>query len=685
MLLVTLASGVAGAPPPTRVESVPEVLHGVEIPDPYRWLEEQDAPETRAWIEAQNRYTDALLGARPSRALLAERLRAFLSIDDFALPVPSQDGRRQFFLRRLAGQDLPTIVLRQGGQDTVLVDPHPWTPDHSQSAELLSVSSDGSRLVYAVRSSGQDEVEVRVLDVDARRDLADVLPRERYYAAFLAPARQELYYVRQTDAGPRLFAHKLGTSLAANREIFGAGYGPEKLMGAELSEDGRFLVVTVYHGSSADRTEIYVRELAREEGFRPMVNDIEGRFLGSFYGDRLYLLTTWQAGNGRVVAIDPARPAREHWTEVVPERRDAVLTGFTGVAGRLFLVYLENVRSRVVMVSPTGQAQGEIDFGTLGTVSGLSGLWQGKEAFVGFSSFHQPETIYRFDPANGRREPWAKPTVPFEGERYTLAQRWATSKDGTRVPFFVAHRKDLKLDGSHPTLLTGYGGFTVSLTPGFSAQAAAWLESGGVYAVANLRGGGELGEPWHQGGMLERKQNTFDDFIAVAENLITSGFTRPERLAVSGGSNGGLLVGAMLTQRPDLVRAVVCSYPLLDMLRYHRFLVAQFWVPEYGSAEDPKLFPVLRAYSPYHNLKPGTRYPATLLITGDGDTRVAPLHARKMAARLQAATDGERPVLLRYHVKAGHAGGQPVSQRVAELAETLSFLLWQLGVEAPPS
>jgi prolyl oligopeptidase len=595
--------------------------------------------------------------------------------------LPMARGDRYFFKRRRADQDLYVIYLRQGrdGTDEVLLDPHPASPDHTVSFDLTDVSRDGRLLAYSVRKGGEDEVEIRLFDVERRCDLPDRLPRDLYFGVALTPERTGLFYTRQTEAGPRIFHHAMGTEAAADREVFGAGYGPEKLLFGSLSEDGRYLLVQVLWGSSADKTELYLRDLAEGGGFVPVVNDLDARFLGEVAGGTLFLHTNWQAPQGRVLAVDPRSPARENWREVVPQRPDSVIEGISAVAGRLFVNYLKDVQSRLVAFAPDGRELGEIAFDTLGTVSGVGGLWEGEEAFFAFSSFHVPATIYRYEVGSGRREVWAEVEVPIDPRRFAVEQVWLASKDGTRVPMFLVHGKDLRRDGSNPTLLTGYGGFLVSQTPVFSAPAAAWVELGGVYAVANLRGGGEFGEEWHRAGMRQAKQNTFDDFIAAAEWLIGEGYTRPGKLAVSGGSNGGLLVGALLTQRPELAAAVVCNYPLLDMLRYHRFLMGPYWVPEYGSPDDPEEFRWLAAYSPYHHVRRGVDYPAVLFITGDGDTRVAPLHARKMAARLQAVAKPGTPILLRYHTKAGHSGGQPLSEQIDKLTEAYSFLRWRLG------
>jgi prolyl oligopeptidase len=411
----------------------------------------------------------------------------------------------------------------------------------------------------------------------------------------------------------------------------------------------------------------------------PVVNDIPAHFTGEIAGDTMFLKTNWEAPNYRVLAVDLRSPARERWKEIVPTG-DAVIRGVSAAGGRLFVNYLENVVSSVRVFDPAGKSLGAIEFPTLGSVSGMSGQWAKNEAFFTFASFHVPTTIYRYDVAAGTQTVWWRSSAPIRSDRFEVKQVWYPSKDGTKVPMFLVHQKGIRLDGSRPTLLTGYGGFSLASTPSFSARAALWVESGGVFALPNLRGGGEFGETWHRAGMLANKQNVFDDFIAAAEWLIAGKYTRAEKLCITGGSNGGLLVGAALTQRPELFGAVVCSVPLLDMLRYQRFLVARFWVPEYGSADDPEQFRFLHAYSPYHRVKAGGNYPPVLFITGDSDTRVDPMHARKMCALLQASTGSGRPVMLSYDTKAGHSGGKPISVQIDDLAKELVFLSWQLGV-----
>ncbi|RMH23629.1 MAG: S9 family peptidase [Acidobacteria bacterium] len=666
-------------PPETRIDAVVETLHGVEVSDPYRWLEDQESPETRAWIEAQNAYADSLLGDLPGREELRARFTELYEIDSVGFPVVANG--RYFFSKRRADQDLFVIYLRQGidGEDEVLLDPHPLSADHTVSVGLRDVSEDGTLLAYAVRQGGEDEVTIKLFDVEARRDLPDVLPRARYFGVSMKPDKSGFFYTRQTEEGPRIFYHALGSDPKDDPIVFGEGHGPERILFGNVSEDGRYLLVHVLYGSSGDRTDVYLRDLTAGDDFVTVVEGVEASFNATVAGDRLIVRTIWQAPNGRVMVADAATPQQEHWRELIPERQDAVLSSVSPVGGRLFVRYLQDVQSRIETFDLEGRELGEIRFDSIGTVTNVGGRWDSPEAFFAFSSFHVPTTIYRYDVASGERTVWSQPDVPIDSDRIAVEQVWYESKDGTRVPMFVVHKKDLERDGKRPTLLTGYGGFNASLTPFFSPSAVVWVERGGVYAVANLRGGGEFGEAWHKAGMLANKQNVFDDFIAAAEYLIASGYTRPEKLAIQGSSNGGLLVGAAMTQRPDLFAAVICSYPLLDMVRYHRFMVARYWVPEYGSAEDPEQFPYIYAYSPYHHVEPGGDYPAVLFITGDGDTRVAPLHARKMAALMQASTGSGKPVLLRYHTKAGHSGGVPRSEQIENSVESYSFLLWQLG------
>jgi prolyl oligopeptidase len=671
-------------PPETRSETVVDTLHGVEVPDPYRWLEDQDGEETRQWIDAQNRYTDHILDQLPWRDALEQDITRLLKIDTIGFP--RARGDRYFFTKRKADQDLAVIYLREGvdGENQVLVDPHPWSEDHSKSAVLMDVSEDGSILAYGVREGGQDEIEVRFLQVDSREPLPLVLPKARYFGISLLPDGESVVFTRYGADGSRVYHRPLSPE-GEEHLLFGEGYGPDKLIFAALSEDGRWIAYNIAYGAAGDRSDIYLQDFENGGPIVPVATDLDARFQGGVAGDQLILQTNWEAPNGRVLAAPATDPSRENWREIVPEREGAVIRSVSPAGGRLFVNYIEDVKSRVASFDPkSGEELGTIGFDTLGTVGNVGGRWDRDEAFFVFSSFHVPTIVYRYDIATGEREVWDRVEIPVDVDDYEVRQVFYDSKDGTRIPMFLVHRKGLELTGDHPTLLTGYGGFNISLTPRFSSRVALWVESGGVFAVANLRGGGEYGEEWHEAGMKENKQNVFDDFLAAAEWLENEGYTNPEKLAIQGGSNGGLLVGAAMTQRPELFRAVVCSVPLLDMIRYHRFMVAQFWVSEYGSADDPDQFKYLLKYSPYHNVEEGVDYPATLFISGDGDTRVAPLHARKMTALVQARTGGDGPVMLRYHTQAGHSGGRPVSKQIQDLTDSFTFLFWQLGMEPPP-
>ncbi len=668
-------------PPETRKDALVETLHGVEIADPYRWLEDQQSPETRAWIDAQNRYTASVLGPLPGKDRIHKRLSELLKID--TISVPFVRGGRYFFGRRAADQELRVLFVRKsrGGSDEVLIDPHGLSADRTMSVNFLDVTPDGRTVVYGIQDGGQDEVVVRMLDVDTRQTLPDTLPKARYSGVSMTADKKQVYYSRLTGEGPRVFVHAMGTDAAKDRAIFGEGYGPEKIIGCNISDDGRYLIVNVSHGSAARKTELYYRDLRGDAPLRPIVNDLEAVFGGPIGGDTLFMRTNWNAPNWRVLAVDLKDPARERWRELLPEKKDAVLTGVAAAGGKLFATTLEHVQSRLRVYEPSGRLLREVQLPSIGSLGGVSGDFELDEAFYSFGSLARPTTVYRYEPSTGKTEEWARLKTPVDADSVEIKQVFYAGKDGTRIPMFVAHKKGIALDGRRPTLLTGYGGFNLSQMPGFSERAAFWIENGGVFARPNLRGGGEFGEAWHRAGMLENKQNVFDDFIAAAEWLIANRYTSPARLAISGGSNGGLLVGAAMTQRPELFGAVVCSVPLLDMLRYHKFLVAGYWVPEYGSADDPAQLAFLRRYSPYHNVKPGGQYPPVLFVTGDGDTRVAPLHARKMAALMQSASGSGKPVLLRYDTKAGHSGGMPVDKTIEDLTDEMRFLFWQLGTE----
>jgi prolyl oligopeptidase len=677
------ASSPVAAPPKTTVTEVKEMVQGTEIIDSYRWLEDQNSPETRAWIDAQNAYSDGMLAKLPGREAVRQQVSAMIKID--SMGAPTVRNNRYFFSKRQADQDQGSLFLRKGlqGKDELLIDPLPMSPNHTVTVGFAAAVNDGSLIAYEVREGGADETTPHLFDVDSRKDLADVFPKARYSGFSILNDKSGVYLAKVTKEGPRVYFHKIGTETANDAEIFGKGYGPETIIGCSLTHDNHYLEISVSHGSSGDHTELYVQDLANKGPLVTIVKDVQSGFNGQIAGDHMYVRTNWNAPKWRVMEVDLKNPAMDKWREVVPES-DVVLDGFSLVGGKLAVRYTQNVIPHVKLVEPSGKLVREVPLPALGSVSGLSGEWDSNEAFFSFTSFHIPPTIYRYDIATGKQTVWSELKVPINTSKFEVKQVWYASKDGTKIPMFLAHAKNLKLDGKNPVLLTGYGGFNVSQTPSFSAFAATWMANGGVLAVANMRGGGEFGEAWHHAGMLEKKQNVFDDFIAAAEWLIQNKYTTSARLAIRGGSNGGLLVGAALTQRPDLFAAVICSYPLLDMVRYQNFLVAKYWVPEYGSSDDATQFKYIYAYSPYHHVKAGTKYPSVLFISGDSDTRVAPLHARKMTALMQAATAGsDHPILLHYDTTAGHSGGTPAGKQIENTTDELSYLFWQLGVGTP--
>ncbi len=670
-------------PPTTRTDNVKDNYHGMEVVDPYRWLEDQQSPETRAWIDSENKYTKSFLDAWPDKDRLRQRVTGLLKVA--SIDVPQERNGRMFFLKRSVDQDQAVLCVRKsaGGEDEVLLDPNPLSADHTVSVTLEDISEDGTLIAYGLRHGGEDEVAIHLLDVDKRADLPDVLPKALYDSISIQPDKSGVYYARGGSA-PRAFRHALGTDPASDPLVFGENLGPDKIIETDVSEDGRYLIIHVSYGSAQDVTEIYAQDLQSKGPLQPVIKDVHARFLGQAGGDTLFVLTNWNAPRERVLAIDLKNPTRENWKEIIPEG-PSVIDSMALAGGKLVAIYTENASSRVKVFDASGKYLRDVPLPAIGTVSHFSGEWGTPRAFYGYTSYHVPLLIQEYDLANGGQKLWAQVKVPIHAENFEMKQIWFTSKDGTRVPMFVLGQKGMKLDGARPTLMTGYGGFNLIESPAFSPMGALWVESGGVFVAVTLRGGGEFGEEWHHAGMLDKKQNVFDDFISAAEWLIQNQYTQSSHLAIMGASNGGLLVGAALTQRPDLFRAVLCLFPLLDMLRYEKFLVARYWVPEYGTAENPEQFKYLAAYSPYQNVKTGVKYPAVLLISGDSDTRVAPLHARKMTALLQASTGSDRPILLHYDTQAGHSGGLPVSKRIDQLTDAAGFLFWQLQMNVGPS
>ncbi|HEY2393350.1 MAG TPA: prolyl oligopeptidase family serine peptidase [Candidatus Angelobacter sp.] len=666
-------------PPATRQDNVKDVIHGVEIVDPYRWLEDQDSKETRDWVAAQNAYTHSLLDKLPQRPAISKRLVEMLKHD--AVSAPLEENGYYFFTKKGADQDLPSIYRRKGpaGADELLIDPLPMSTDHTTSVGIDDVTSDASLMIYSVRHGGEDEIELHIMDMNAHHDLPEVFPRALYMGTSWKKDKSGFYYtVGRRDSGRRIYYHMMGSDPAQDKAIFGEGYGQDIWLGAGVSEDGHYLLIDTQAGWT--KNELFIQDLKEGGPIRPLITGIGAHFRPSFAGDFLIVQTDWKSPLNRILKIDLRHPEQENWKEIVPPAQDTI-ESFALIGGKLFVSYMHNVTSRIAIFSIEGKPLGEVHLPSAGSV-GISGRWDKDEGILSFSSYTTPASTYRYSASTGKRDLWFRSPVPFDSDKYEMEQVWYNSKDGTKVPMFLVYRKGYKPDGKTPTILYGYGGFNVSLNPNFSATAAWWVEHGGVYAVANLRGGSEFGEAWHQAGMLEKKQNVFDDFIAAAEWLIKNKYTNPEKLAIWGGSNGGLLMGAVVTQRPELFRAVICEHPDLDMVRYYKFTKNNNppALLEYGNAGDPEQFKFLYAYSPYQHVQPKTKYPAMLFTSGDADTRVPPEQARKMAARMQFATSSGRPVLLLYDTKAGHSGGRPFSQVVDELSLKFAFLEWQLGM-----
>jgi prolyl oligopeptidase len=668
------------SPPPTAASQVSDTIHGVQVADPYRWLEDSASNATKQWIAAQQEYTKSLLTSRPAMASLRSEVRAFADIEQ-AQRCIYRNGK-YFVLKREPGHPIAALYMREGvsGADKVLIDPAAWSADHSDTVDLLNVSQDGTLVAYGVRHGGRDQLSIHFFDVAAGRDLPDVLPEARYiYWAFpIAPDGSRAFYIRFEDKGPRICEHRMGQPAASDRVLFGNDLTPDKIALIHLSADGKLLLIEVLHGASGS-SDVYAKPLDPEGEARTIVKDVDANFTAQSAGGKIYVLTNWKTPRGRVVAVDPADPDSAHWHTVVPEGQGTIQS-FELAGGRILVNELTNAHSELRVFSVDGRQTDSIALPGLGSVSAIDADWDSPMVCFPYTSFQVPVTYISYSLDTRAIATISKPAPLPQLADIVVEQVWYRSSDGTRVPMFLAHRKDLKKDGKQPVLLYGYGGFNWAQLPEFSPEVATWLAHGGVYAVANIRGGNEFGEAWHRSGELDKKQNSFDDFIAAAQWLVDNHYTNPSRLAIQGLSNGGLLVTACITQRPDLFAAAIGRYPLIDMVRYERFSIARWWTSEYGSASDPAQFKWLYSYSPYHHVKKGTAYPAVLLITGDGDTRVDPSHARKMTAILQSATSSGKPVLLLYDSKSGHSSSLSTSAEVEQTSHELAFLFWQLGV-----
>jgi prolyl oligopeptidase len=657
--------------------------------DPFAWLEQGDAPAVQEWTQAQNARSRAFLQALPGRAALGERLQALHAIGGLGVPVsrPRAQGRRYFYARRDAGQNQPVLYVRDGdGAERALIDVNRERADGTRALDWWFPSDDGERVAYGISDDGSEESTLHVRD-GSGRDLPDRISRTRACSLAWLPDGSGFYYTRypgpgEVPAGEEVyhrgvFLHRLSDDPARDRKVFGDGRERTDWPNVDLSPDGRWLALTVSQGWS--KSELWLLDTRAGGPPVPVATGEEARFdVVETRNDRLYVLTTSGAPRGRIVSIDPAGSHRDRWREIVPASEDVLEQAVTFHDG-LAVVSLNDAAARLRLYDADGGPRGEVPLPGLGAPTGLTGARDVPEIHLGFTGFFSPTTVFQIHPGQPPQV-WAALPCPVDASRFQVERVMVTSKDGTRLPLFLAQATGQARDGRGPALLTGYGGFAISMLPAWNPSVIPFLERGGTYALAVLRGGGEYGEEWHQAGTLGRKQNVFDDFIAAAEWLVGNRVTRPERLAISGGSNGGLLVGAALTQRPDLFRAVVCRVPLLDMLRYHHFRIAQLWIPEYGSPDDPAAARWLAAYSPYHQVRDGVPYPAVFLQTAESDTRVDPMHARKMAARLQAATRADAPILLQVETRAGHGAGKPVDKVISEQVDIWSFLFQELGM-----
>jgi prolyl oligopeptidase len=678
--------------PSTNKTSVTDNYHGTTVTDPYRWLEDDNSPATKAWVAAENKVTFDYLNAIPGRDAIKARLTHLWNFERYG--VPFKEGGRYFYSRNdgLQNQSVLYTVETLAGTPRVLLDPNTLSADGTVALAGMDVSEDGNLLAYGTSASGSDWEEWHVRDVRTGRDLPDRVQWVKFSGASWKKDGSGFFYSRFDAPKPgdaltglnkfhKLYFHKLGAEQAADALVYERKDKPDWGFSGGVTEDGHYLIVSVSEGSDRKNRVLY-KDLTQAGA--PVVEllmdfDASYDFIGND-GTTFWFKTDLNAPRSRVIAIDVTQPQRGNWKELVPQTADT-LQG-VGVLNNQFVAsYLHDAHTVVKVFGLDGSPVREVALPGLGTASGFGGKRAQTESFYSFTSFTTPGTIYRYDATTGASTVFRQPKVDFDSAAYETEQVFYTSKDGTRVPMFLVHKKGLKLDGTNPTLLYGYGGFNISLTPSFSIGRVAWLEMGGVYALANLRGGGEYGEDWHQAGTKLRKQNVFDDFIAAAEWLIAHHYTTPKKLAIQGGSNGGLLVGACMVQRPDLFGAALPAVGVMDMLRFHKFTIGWSWASDYGSSDDAEQFKALYAYSPYHNLAPGVKYPSTLITTADHDDRVVPAHSFKFAARLQEYQKGANPVLIRIETKAGHGAGKPTTKLIEEKTDELSFLAKELGVK----
>ena len=704
-----LAAGCAKAPPAPPVPDAPAApaplrfaypaaalgpqvddYFGTAVADPYRWLESPDAPDTRAWVEAEAALTRGYLDALPSRAAREARLTELWNYERYS--TPWMEGGQVFFYKNdgLQAQSVLYTATALDAPPRVLLDPNTLSTDGTVSLADAVVSWDGKLLAWGTSDGGSDWRTFRVRRVDTGADLTDELKWIKFSSVAWSKDNTGFYYSRypepqnpleQVNENMQLYYHVLGEPQSKDRLVFAEPTHPKRGMGAEVSKDGKLLWIAVWEGTE-NKNRLYYQRLDQKNA--PIVRLLDG-FDAAYsvlhkQGDLVWLQTNLDAPRERIIQIDLRKPDRKNWKTIVPEQAE-VLTGASVVGGKIIATYLKDARSEVRLFALDGKDAGTLALPGIGTVGGFRGEADAPETFYAFSSYTAPPILFRYDVSTGQSTVWKESKVPFDREAFLTEQVFVPSKDGTKIPAFIVRRKDTTPNGHNPTLLYGYGGFNISLTPSFSPTTIAWIEQGGVYVVANLRGGGEYGEAWHDQGIKLKKQNVFDDFIATAEYLVANQWTAPGRLGIQGGSNGGLLVGAAITQRPDLFGAAIPAVGVLDMLRYHLFTIGWAWASDYGRSDDSaEMFRYLYGYSPLHNVKSGTRYPSTLVVTADHDDRVVPAHSFKFAAALQAAHGGENPVLIRIEQRAGHGAGKSTAQRIEEAADIMSFLDANLGV-----
>lgn len=677
--------------PEARKSDQVDDYHGVKVGDPYRWLEELDTPETQKWVEAQTNFSSAFLNAIPQRAAIKERLTKLWNFEKYG--VPFKRGNRYFYSRNtgLQNQSVIYTVPSINAEPQLLLDPNTLSSDGTVALSGMQVSDDGKLLAYSLSTSGSDWQEWRVRDVTTAKDFDDQLKWAKFSDVTWTRDSKGFFYERydepkgdtlkDTNYFQKIYYHKLGTPQANDVLIYERGDQKDWMFGAATTEDGNYLIITVGQGTDP-KTRVYYKDLRNSDAsVVKLLDDFDAAylFLGN-EGSKFWFQTDLESPRGRIIEIDIANSNRKNWRTIVPEAHEA-LQSTTFVNHKFILNYLKDAYTEVKLYDTTGKFVSEVAFPSIGSAEGFSGKPGDKETFYAFTSFTTPPTIYRYDVETDSSSVFRQPKVDFNPADYETKQVFYASKDGTKVPMFITYKKGLKLDGNNPTYLYGYGGFDVSLTPDFGVSLLVWMERGGVYAQPNLRGGAEYGEEWHQAGMKLKKQNVFDDFIAAAEWLIKNKYTSTPKLAIGGGSNGGLLVGACLTQRPDLFGVAVPQVGVMDMLRFQQFTIGWAWVSDYGSSDNAEEFKALYAYSPLHNIKPGTSYPPTLITTADHDDRVWPGHSFKFAATLQAAQGGSAPILIRIETKAGHGAGKPTTKIIEELADRLAFMTKMMNLK----